>query len=207
MGSPVVSLRLCSGHEGNLNWYKKKTGNWRAHRDNFADVVDFIGWYGSMSHTTLGISKWDARNQYLAYHEGHGAINVKPIRGNAGSWRWRKRSSVTRLATEHSWHAVSTTSITRDGFRTSSPTVAMLLEVLPPRLRCCLLVRISASRSIYTFEEPSPTGNFPAPRNDPTQLSTSRSMPLFKTTEGCYDQERPDSPVCEGTKTHSMISH
>ncbi|GKS65064.1 hypothetical protein YTPLAS72_23680 [Nitrospira sp.] len=117
--------------KGTWNWYKKKTGNWRAHRDNFADVVDFIGWYGSMSNTTLGISKWDARNQYLAYHEGHGAINVKPIRGNAGSWRWRKRSSVTRLATEHSWHAVSTTSITRDGFRTSSPTVAMLLEVLP----------------------------------------------------------------------------
>jgi hypothetical protein len=58
--------------KGTWNWYKKKTGNWRAHRDDFADVVDFIGWYGSMSHTTLGISKWDARNQYLAYHEGHG---------------------------------------------------------------------------------------------------------------------------------------
>jgi len=25
-----------------------------------------------MSHRMLGISKWDAYNQYLAYHEGHG---------------------------------------------------------------------------------------------------------------------------------------
>lgn len=63
--------------KGTWKWYKQKTGNWRAHRDNFADVVDFIGWYGSMSHQTLGISKWDARNQYLAYHEGHGGYKRK----------------------------------------------------------------------------------------------------------------------------------
>jgi hypothetical protein len=58
--------------DGTWDWYKEKTGNWGADRDDFADVVDFIGWYGSMSYKTLGISKWDARNQYLAYHEGHG---------------------------------------------------------------------------------------------------------------------------------------
>jgi len=54
------------------DWYKEKTGNRGADRDDFEDAVDFIGWYGNMSYRRLGISKWDAYNQYLAYHEGHG---------------------------------------------------------------------------------------------------------------------------------------
>lgn len=58
-------------------WYKDKTGNRWADRDDFEDVVDFIGWYGSVSHKTLGISKWDAYSQYLAYHEGHGGFKRK----------------------------------------------------------------------------------------------------------------------------------
>lgn len=66
--------------KGTWKWYKRKTGRWRAHRDNFADVVDFIGWYGNVSHKTLGISKWDARNQYLAYHEGRGGYSRRTYR-------------------------------------------------------------------------------------------------------------------------------
>ena len=54
------------------DWYKEKTGNHGAYRDRFEDAVDFIGWYSTVSQKTLGISKWDAYNQYLAYHEGHG---------------------------------------------------------------------------------------------------------------------------------------
>ena len=53
-------------------WYKDKTGNWFADRDDYKDAVDFIGWYGNISYNTLKISKWDAYGQYLAYHEGHG---------------------------------------------------------------------------------------------------------------------------------------
>jgi len=65
------------------SWYKKSTGNRGADRDDFDDATDFIGWYGNMSHNKLGISKWDAYNQYLAYHEGHGGwlrktYNKKP---------------------------------------------------------------------------------------------------------------------------------
>ena len=56
------------------DWYIQKTGNRGADRDDFGDTVDFIGWYGSYSHKRLGISKWDAYNQYLAYHEGHGGF-------------------------------------------------------------------------------------------------------------------------------------
>ena len=62
------------------DWYRQKTGNWGADRDDFADAVDFIGWYGNISQRTLGISKWDAYNQYLAYHEGHGGFRRKTYR-------------------------------------------------------------------------------------------------------------------------------
>lgn len=58
-------------------WYQRESGNWLASRDNFADAVEFIGWYSDISQRTLGISKWDARQQYLAYHEGHGGFKRK----------------------------------------------------------------------------------------------------------------------------------
>jgi hypothetical protein len=51
--------------------YKDKAGNWGADRDDFDDAADFIGWYCDISYTRLGISKLDAKNLYLAYHEGH----------------------------------------------------------------------------------------------------------------------------------------
>lgn len=65
-------------------WYQRETGNSGADRDDFADAVDFIGWYGTLSHRQLKISKWDAYNQYLAYHEGHGGYR----RGSYRSKSW-----------------------------------------------------------------------------------------------------------------------
>jgi hypothetical protein len=59
------------------DWYARSTRNWGADRDDFADAVDFIGWYGKKSYEKLKISKWDAYNQYLAYHEGHGGYQRK----------------------------------------------------------------------------------------------------------------------------------
>jgi hypothetical protein len=54
------------------DWYREKSGNRSADRDDFADAVDFIAWYGHMSHRMLGISRSDTYRQYLAYHEGQG---------------------------------------------------------------------------------------------------------------------------------------
>jgi hypothetical protein len=51
--------------------YKNGTGNGGS-RDNFDDAIMFIGWYTTGTQRQLGISKWDAYNQYLAYHEGRG---------------------------------------------------------------------------------------------------------------------------------------
>ncbi len=62
------------------DWYRDKTGNRWADRDDFDDAVDFVGWYGNTSHRMLGISKWDAYNQYLAYHEGQGGFKRKTYR-------------------------------------------------------------------------------------------------------------------------------
>jgi len=54
------------------NWYKREAGAWGADRDDFADAIDFIGWYNDVSHRRNGIAKNDAYRLYLAYHEGHG---------------------------------------------------------------------------------------------------------------------------------------
>lgn len=50
--------------------YKNDTGRRFANRDDFADAIDFVGWYTDQSAKAVGISKWDPYNQYLAYHEG-----------------------------------------------------------------------------------------------------------------------------------------
>jgi hypothetical protein len=57
--------------------YLDSAGSWSADRDDFADATDFIGWYCNISHNRLGVSKSDAANLYLAYHEGHGGFHHK----------------------------------------------------------------------------------------------------------------------------------
>ena len=59
------------------NDYRRATGNWSHDRDNFADAINFIGWYNHTSHRRLGISKSDPYKQYLAYHEGWGGYAKK----------------------------------------------------------------------------------------------------------------------------------
>jgi hypothetical protein len=77
-------------------WYMKSTDNWGADRDDFDDSVDFIGWYGKRSYDTLKISKWDAYNQYLAYHEGQGGYRKKSYKKKP--WLIKVAKKVDRLA-------------------------------------------------------------------------------------------------------------
>ena len=58
--------------DGTWDWYKKENKKPLASRVNFADAVDFTGWYINKTTTINKISKNDTYNQYLAYHEGHG---------------------------------------------------------------------------------------------------------------------------------------
>lgn len=58
--------------DGTWEEYQQKTGRWMARRTNIKDATDFMGWYMDGTTRSLGISKADARGQYLAYHEGRG---------------------------------------------------------------------------------------------------------------------------------------
>jgi hypothetical protein len=50
--------------------YQDDTRSGGARRDRIGDATDFMGWYMNDSTEKLGIGKWDAESQYLAYHEG-----------------------------------------------------------------------------------------------------------------------------------------
>lgn len=56
--------------DGTWEEYQQKEGGRWARRDRISDAADFIGWNMTQTTRSLGISKHDARNQYLAYHEG-----------------------------------------------------------------------------------------------------------------------------------------
>ena len=62
---------------GTWKEYVKATGNKGADRDSFKDAIDFVGWYTNKTNKMLKISKWDAYNQYLAYHEGQAGFKRK----------------------------------------------------------------------------------------------------------------------------------
>ena len=98
------------------DWYVDKTGNWFADRDDFEDAADFIGWYTDVSQRTLGISKWDAYNQYLAYHEGHGGWKrgtykskgwlmgvARRVENNAGTYGAQLKGCRERLDRGSGW--------------------------------------------------------------------------------------------------------
>ncbi|MFZ5755958.1 MAG: transglycosylase SLT domain-containing protein [Pseudomonadota bacterium] len=63
--------------------YVSDTGNSFANRKDFGDSIDFVGWYHDRSAKKLGIARGDARNLYLAYHEGHGGYS-------RGTWKNKK---------------------------------------------------------------------------------------------------------------------
>jgi hypothetical protein len=65
-------------------WYQQQTGHHGASRSDFGDAVDFIAWYVAVAHRELGLSKWDAYSQYLAYHEGLGGYRRRTYRKQPG---------------------------------------------------------------------------------------------------------------------------
>jgi hypothetical protein len=57
------------------NEYRRDAGRFGADRDDFADAIDFVGWYNRKSLIRSGISLSNTYGLYLAYHEGHGGYN------------------------------------------------------------------------------------------------------------------------------------
>lgn len=74
------SQALTSTWEG----YMRNAGRYGADRDDFADAIDFVGWYNQQSKARSGIALSDSYRLYLAYHEGHGGYN----RGTYRNKKW-----------------------------------------------------------------------------------------------------------------------
>ena len=73
--------------DGTWDEYVRKQGKRTARRDRIRDATDFMGWYMAETQDRLGISTRDARNQYLAYHEGRSGY----ARGSYQSKSWLVR--------------------------------------------------------------------------------------------------------------------
>lgn len=97
---PVGRLSSAYGYaqakEETWIWYMQSTKNRGADRNDFDDAVDFVGWYVNKSNEMLEISKWDAYNQYLAYHEGQGGFRRKTY--NQKPWLINVAKKVDKLA-------------------------------------------------------------------------------------------------------------
>ncbi|OSP55050.1 transglycosylase SLT domain-containing protein [Pseudoruegeria sp. SK021] len=84
MGRQSSAYGYAQALDGTWDEYKRTAGRRSAKRTNINDATDFIGWYMDRSQTLNGISKYDARNQYLAYHEGNTGFARGSYRGK--SW-------------------------------------------------------------------------------------------------------------------------
>lgn len=89
MGRQSSAYGFSQAIDGTWDDYRKATGNRGAKRTNIRDATDFLGWYMNQNSEELGISKFDARNQYLAYHEGTAGY----ARGNHKNKSWLLRVS------------------------------------------------------------------------------------------------------------------
>ncbi|MDD1615887.1 MAG: hypothetical protein CG439_997 [Methylococcaceae bacterium NSP1-2] len=67
---PSSAFGYAQAIDGTWDNYLDSAGSFGADRDDFADAIDFIGWYSHSSHTQLGIPIQDVKNLYLAYYEG-----------------------------------------------------------------------------------------------------------------------------------------
>ncbi len=96
MGRMSSAYGYSQALDGTWDEYRKATGRRGAKRDRMRDAADFMGWYMTRSYERNGISLTDARNQYLAYHEGHTGY----ARGshNRKSWLLRVSSDVEQRA-------------------------------------------------------------------------------------------------------------
>ena len=76
--------------------YEDEIGGFFKNRSTMEDALDFIGWYNYKSSKDLGISKWDPKRLYLAYHEGRGGY----ARGS-----YKSKPEVVRIANRVDWQA------------------------------------------------------------------------------------------------------
>lgn len=79
--------------DGTWQEYKRATGRYGARRNNFADAIDFVGWYHRRSHERNGIALNDAYSLYLAYYSGHNGYAKGSWKGNPGIQRAARKAA------------------------------------------------------------------------------------------------------------------
>ena len=72
LGRPSSATGYAQAQDPVWKEYEADRGRLFRSRDDMEDALDFIGWYNHKSHQQLGLSKWNTRDLYLAYHEGRG---------------------------------------------------------------------------------------------------------------------------------------
>lgn len=87
MGRQSSAYGYAQAIDGTWEDYQRSGGSRRAKRDRIEDATDFMGWYMNQTVEKTGVSLTDARNQYLAYHEGHTGY----LRGSHNSKAWLLR--------------------------------------------------------------------------------------------------------------------
>jgi len=91
MGRQSSAYGYSQALDGTWKEYQRAEGGRGAQRTDIGDAADFIGWYMNGTRDRIGIPLTDARNQYLAYHEGRTGY----LRGS-----YRSKSWLLRVANE-----------------------------------------------------------------------------------------------------------
>jgi len=84
--------------DGTWDEYLRERGGFSSRRNDFADAVDFVGWYHSRTVARYGVQPNDAYSLYLAYYSGWGGF---------GKGTWRSNAAVQRTARETAQMAVT----------------------------------------------------------------------------------------------------
>lgn len=96
MGRQSSAYGYAQALDATWDEYRNETGKRGAKRDRIRDATDFMGWYMNKTKARNGVSLHDARNQYLAYHEGHTGFARKSY--NSKAWLLRVADEVGRRA-------------------------------------------------------------------------------------------------------------
>ncbi|MBK5934690.1 hypothetical protein C8N32_103177 [Rhodovulum imhoffii] len=83
MGRQSSAYGYAQALDGTWDEYLRATRNRGAKRHDIRDATDFMGWYMTQTKKRTGVPLYDARRQYLAYHEGqsgylNGTYRSKP---------------------------------------------------------------------------------------------------------------------------------
>jgi hypothetical protein len=105
MGRQSSAYGYSQAIDGTWDDYKDGPGRGGARRDDIDDATDFMGWYMTETEEKLGISRWDAENQYLAYHEGRNGYAAGSH--NRKDWLLRVAKEVAARAETYQMQLIS----------------------------------------------------------------------------------------------------